>query len=143
MYIIDKSVSIAEKLMPQIYNTSVNRNWHFAFTYKRKKLLTIGFNNMKTESAKVLKFVRRFNTKQQYLHRHAEIDAISRLWGRIYIDERITFVLVRLNRFLQLGDSKPCQYCQPVLDALGIDDVYWSNSDGSFQSKNEKPYKIY
>jgi deoxycytidylate deaminase len=98
---------------------------------------------MSTESARVLKFAKRFNTKPKYLFTHAEIDAISRLWGHTYINHRIKFVIIRLNRFLELGDSKPCDDCQQILDALGITEVYWSNSDKSFRNKYEKVYEVH
>jgi len=98
---------------------------------------------MGTESARVLKFKRRFKTNQEFLYMHAELDAVSRLWGRTHIDGDLLFVVLRMNRHRLIGDSKPCSFCESVLDSLGINKVYWSNKGGSFSSKkNENIYHI-
>ena len=44
----------------------------------------------------------------QQLTVHAEVDLISRLWGRFYINNKLKVVVIRLNRFGKMQNSKPC-----------------------------------
>lgn len=135
MYIINKSIKIAKDIFPKIYKPSKNRNWHFAFAYKRNRLLSIGTNNMFCETSKIYKMSRRFNLKQEYMFAHAEQDVVSRMWGKYHIDEKIRIVILRLNKYYVLKESKPCPYCQSILDALCVNDLYWSTNSGEFFSK--------
>lgn len=130
MYVLEKSLNIAYDIFSEVYDPSYQPNWHFAFAFKKNKLLAIGQNDMKSETARVLKFTHRFNTKQPYSYKHAELDCISKMWGRYHIDSKIKFVVLRLNKFGKLGSSKPCKYCNIIFQALKIDDIIWSTGAG-------------
>ncbi len=104
-----------------------NSTWHFAFAYKRNKLLAIGQNDMSRPDCKALKFAKKFGGDHvKWPTRHAEIDVICRLWGRTYIDRTIKLILIRLNKFGELGNSKPCYKCQVILDALNVNKIYFT-----------------
>lgn len=74
----------------------------------------------------------RFGIKkfQDYPYLHAEIDAISKLWGKYYIDGSETLVVVRLHKNGKLAIAKPCVHCMPVLEALNIKKIYWTSEKG-------------
>ena len=128
-YCIDKSLEIAKQLFPHDYAKSGKyRTYHYAFGFIGKKLVGIGLNQPNKPNAKALYFGKRFNVEQfkEHSYLHAEISLISKLWGKHHIDGDLSIYVVRLNRFGQQQDSKPCKHCQLVLDALGITDVYWT-----------------
>jgi len=134
MKIINKSIEISHSLFPQVYDKRRGyRTYHFAFGWYRNELLAIGQNRPDAPSGKALKFARRFNTRDviRYPFLHAEVDLISRLWGRFYIDNKLKIVVIRLNRFGDLQNSKPCKSCFSIINALNIDKVWWSNSQGN------------
>lgn len=125
---LSKSVKIAEDIFP--YHEK-KKAYHFAFAWKRNKLLGIGQNQTEKMSGKALKFARRFNSKKQkkYPYLHSEIDLVSRLWGREYIDNKINIVVVRLNTRLELQNSKPCKGCLPILLSLNTN-IWYSTPKG-------------
>ena len=55
---------------------------------------------------------------------------ISKLWGKIHIDNNLKIVVIRLNRHNQLCNSKPCNSCATIFNALDISDVWWSTVNG-------------
>lgn len=131
--IIKKSLKIACDLFPEVYiKHSQNRNFHFCFVYKRAKLLTIGQNNMQKIDLPTIKLMKKFNVwkKKEYIYKHAEIDAINKLWGKQWIDSSLSFVIIRLNKYKSLQNSKPCDRCSEILKALNITQAYWSNQFG-------------
>jgi cytidine deaminase len=79
-----------------------------------------------------LYFAERFNIEKQkkYPYMHAEISAIQKVWSKVYIDNSVSIVVLRLSRNGTLQNSKPCKGCSTILTALGIDDVCWSNASG-------------
>ena len=128
-YCQEKSLKLAQKLFPISYKTRQRyRTYHYAFGYIGKKLIGIGSNIPERPNAKALYFGKRFNIEQfkDYPHLHAEIDLLARLWGRYHIDGDLSIYLVRLNRFGEQQNSKPCSACQEVLDALGISEIFWT-----------------
>lgn len=135
MNIIDNSIDIALTLLPkakQSRNTK-NKFFHFAFGYRKNKLIGIGQNNPEKTHTQALVLSQRFNVELEHPYLHAETDLISRLWGKYYIDNSLKMVVVRLNKRGQLRCSKPCDRCEQIIRALGLTKVWWSNDDGSFQ----------
>lgn len=132
MNIIKNSVQISLSLLPRARNARSSRNkfFHFAYAYRKNKLLAIGQNNPDKTHTQALKIANRFNTDASYPYLHAETDLISRIWGKHYIDSSLKIVLVRLNKNGELRNSKPCLKCQQILDALEIDKVFWSINNG-------------
>ena len=130
---ISKSIEIALSLFPETYSQKQGyRTFHFAFGWKKNELLAIGQNYPDKPSGKALRFARMFKTPQTitYPYLHAEIDLVSRLWGKVHIDNNIKVVVVRLNKTGQLQNSKPCKSCRTVLNALSVEDVWWSTNEG-------------
>lgn len=132
MNIIDQSMDIALSLLPKAkeVRSTKNKFFHFAFGYKKNKLLAIGQNNPEKTHTQALILSQRFNTDSSYPYLHAETDLISRLWGKYYIDENLRMVIIRLNKRGELRCSKPCKNCSKIIRALGIKRVWWSIDNG-------------
>ena len=132
MNIIDQSLEVAQSILPEACGQRKKNKvfFHFAFGYKKNKILAIGQNNPEKTSAKALRLSKRFNTDIKYPYLHAETDLISRLWGKYYIDNNLKIVVIRLNRNGELRNSKPCRRCDKILQALGVTKVWWSVNDG-------------
>jgi len=45
-------------------------------------------------------------------------------------------VVLRLSKNGTLRNSKPCKGCATILDALGVEDVCWSDSSGNIVSSD-------
>jgi hypothetical protein len=132
MNIIDQSFEIALTLLPKakMNRSTKNKFFHFAFGYKKNKLLAIGQNNPEKTHTQALLLSQRFNIDNDYPYLHAETDLISRLWGKHYIDNGLKMVIVRLNKRGQLRCSKPCEKCEQIINALDIKKVWWSIDNG-------------
>jgi hypothetical protein len=132
MNIIDQSLDIALSLLPkakQERNTK-NKFFHFAFGYRKNKLLAIGQNNPEKTHTQAVMLARRFNTELEHPFLHAETDLISRLWGKYYIDNSLRMVIIRLNKRGELRCSRPCERCDQIIKSLGIKKVWWSDING-------------
>lgn len=130
MQILEKSLKLANSL----YRTTQKPHYqqkHFTFLFIRNKLVSVGQNNYR-ESNVAAKFAHYFNVpqKKKFPTVHSEVDAISRLWGKTYVDKRIRLVNVRILKDGQLGFSRPCSDCKLVLDSLGIQDIFYSTTEG-------------
>lgn len=132
MNILDQSVDIALSLLPKAKEERCTKNkfFHFAFGYKKNKLLAIGQNNPEKTHTQALILAKRFNTNTQYPYFHAETDLISRMWGKYYIDNSLKMVIIRLNKQGKLRSSKPCERCEQIINSLGITKLWWSTDDG-------------
>lgn len=123
MKIIEKSVDMSLKLV----NPSLSMYQHFSFVYIRNKLLAIGQNETDRTNYKSMKLAKRFRAVKplQFPYIHAETDAISKLWGKVYLCHRHTLVSIRLNRHGELRVSKPCVDCSQVIDGLNLTCIYF------------------
>ena len=130
---LKKALKIANDLFPDHYDTNGNyRCYHFAFIFKRNKLISIGVNRPRKPDAKALYFGSKFNVHKfkKFNFLHAELDAIQRCWGKVHLNRSYCMVVIRLNKYGQLRNSKPCKNCQTILDAIGIHNVWWSTEKG-------------
>ena len=132
MNIIDQSLDIALSLLPKAKEerNTKNKFFHFAFGYRKNKLLAIGQNNPEKTHTQAVMLARRFNTELEHPFLHAETDLISRLWGKYYIDNSLRMVIIRLNKRGELRCSKPCERCDQIIKSLGINKVWWSDVNG-------------
>lgn len=132
MNILQQSYDIALSLLPRakMARNTKNKFFHFAFGFKKNKLLAIGQNNPEKTHTQALILSQRFNINNDHPYLHAETDLISRLWGKHYIDNSLKMVVVRLNKRGQLRCSKPCDKCEQIINALGITKLWWSIDNG-------------
>lgn len=132
MNILNHAYDIALSLLPEAKQERQTKNkfFHFAFGYKKNKLLAIGQNNPEKTHPQALMFSKRFNTNLEHPYLHAETDLLSRLWGKYYIDSSLRVVIIRLNKHGKLRCSKPCPRCEQILKSLDINKLWWSINDG-------------
>lgn len=135
MNILNQSLDIALTLLPKAKQNRQTKNkfFHFAFGYKKNKLLAIGQNNPEKTHTQALFLSQRFNVSNNdevYPYLHAETDLISRLWGKYYIDNSLKMVIIRLNKHGKLRCSKPCEKCDIIIRSLGLNKVWWSTDNG-------------
>lgn len=95
-----------------------------AVLFRRNTPISIGQNCKESTNAKALYFAQKFGTDTKYPYIHAEIDAIRKVWGKMYLDKKYTLVSVRLGKTGVLF-AKPCGNCQTVIDAIGLK-VIWT-----------------
>lgn len=132
MNILDQSFDIALSLLPKAKEARNTKNkfFHFAFGFRKNKLLAIGQNNPEKTHTQALLLSQRFNLDLEHPYLHAETDLISRLWGKYYIDGSMKMVIIRLNKRGELRCSKPCERCEQIIKSLGIHKVWWSIDNG-------------
>lgn len=131
MKIIEKSLRISNKIFPEYYGQH-KLPYHFAFIYRRTKLISMGVNRPTCLCPKTLYFGNRFNIDKykKYHYAHAETDAIARCWGKTFLDKNHQMVVLRLDKNRKLWDSKPCENCQAILDQIGFRRVWYSTENG-------------
>lgn len=134
MNIIDQAVDISLSLLPKAKKSRNGRNkfFHFAFGFRKNRLLAIGQNNPEKTHTQAFLIAKKFNDDVglEYPYLHAETDLISRLWGKYYIDSSLKVIIVRLNKRGELRCSKPCDRCESILKSLDINKVWWSTDYG-------------
>lgn len=129
--IVPKSIELARKAFESAYDIGEGyRVFHWAFIWERNRLISIGQNDPLTPSPKALYFAKRYGCDTEYPFIHAEVDAISKVWGRVHLDKSHSIVVVRLNSFGETCLSKPCENCQKVIDGIGFKEVIWTTESG-------------
>lgn len=134
MNILHQSLDISLSLLPSAKHSRNTKNkfFHFAFGYKKNKLIGIGQNNPEKTHTRAIKLAKRYNNEYSltYPYLHAETDLISKLWGNYYIDSSLTVIVVRLNKRGEMRCSKPCERCYNIMKALDIKKIFWSDTNG-------------
>ena len=132
MQITEKAMQLSLELFAREFDEDSRKiQYHFSFLFIRNKLISCGSNSYEL-SKKALYFANRYNVpqKKHWPSLHSEIDAIARVWGKQVIDKRVRLVNVRFLRSGDVSIAKPCPDCMEVLNALGIDSIYWSTEHG-------------
>ena len=132
--IVDRSLILAHSLFPTAYSGKKKyRTFHFSFAWRSSKIISIGQNDPDKTNAKAMWFAKRFKNKKQidYPYLHAEVDMLSKLWGRYYIDSKMKVVVIRINSKGELQNSRPCSSCNNIFSALGVDKVWFSTKGGN------------
>lgn len=124
--ILNRSLEIAATLSFPVENKT-NMS---CFIYQDSRLISIGQNNMFVPNNKAAYFAKRFNIThwKSFPYLHAEISAISRLWGKYYIQGKEKMVVVRLTKS-GTGLAKPCENCLLVLSALNLCEIYYTDNN--------------
>jgi len=132
MKIQKQSIVIANSMLEKAKRSRISKNkfFHFAFAFKKSKLIAIGQNNPEKTNARAFRIAKHFGIKLHYPYLHAETDLISKLITGSHADDSISLVIIRLNKNGQLRNSKPCKRCSHILNALNFNKVYWSTDYG-------------
>ncbi len=137
--ILNKSLGMARDLLPNAKadRKTKNKFFHFCFGFHKNKLISIGQNNTDKTHTRCYRMRKRFGLDAEYPFIHAEVDMLSKLWGKVYIDNRLKVVVIRLNKHGELRNSKPCCRCSQILAALNINKVWWS-TDYGFEKQSKR-----
>ena len=122
------------------------RRYHFTIAFDGNKPLLIAQNNPIKINHKAKRIGKQFNinTYQEFPYVHSESHLISKLLDRYNsIDTNLSIVNVRINRQGIVLLSKPCNNCQKILQAVGLNKIYWTIDGNTFDSyHSDKIIKI-
>jgi len=130
---IEKGIRHVERIFPSIYETRpVRGSYHFSLAYLRNNLIAIGLNKPEKENAKAFRFAKQFGLteKLKFPFIHSEEDLVGKLIGMDKLSSSLNIVILRMNKFGVLGESKPCKNCATILKAVGLTRLFWSDSNG-------------
>ena len=131
----------------KIINTTIRkayRNWnpcrairvyHYAAAFNGNKIICFTQNNPVKTHAGAYRIGEDFNLPKykEFPYYHSESRLISKLLDRYNtIDSNWSIVVMRINRRGLILGSKPCENCDKLLRAVGLDNIYYSKDDGSF-----------
>lgn len=111
------------------------RCYHYAAAYDGTKIIGFTQNNPIKTHTGAYRIGEDFNLPKYKEHPfyHAESHLISKLLDRYNtIDPNWTICVLRINRKGLILGSKPCENCSKLLNAVGLNDVYYSTDDGNF-----------
>jgi deoxycytidylate deaminase len=101
------------------------RCFHVAAIYKKKRLVSIGWNKNQTHPK---------NIEYKYKKNagcHAEMIACLR--GRRENYTGYSIYVLRIDRNDKFNTSKPCDSCFNLLDSLNFKEIFATNSEGIFE----------
>lgn len=133
---IEKSINHLTDVFPSIYeNREKKGSFHCSFAYSKNRLIAIGLNQNEKVNCKSYKLARRHNLLHRinFPYLHSEEALIARLIAMDKISPSTKIVVLRMNRFLELKNSRPCPHCRLLLSAYGLNRVWFSNQFGKIE----------
>ena len=135
-----KLIKRAIKLSFSRFNPNpYQRRYHFAIAFDVNKPIEIAQNDPIKINHKAYRIGKRFQLEhyQKYPFIHAESHLVSKLLDRYNtIRTDWSLVVLRINKQGRILMSKPCENCQKILDAVGLNKVYWSIDKNHFANDN-------
>jgi hypothetical protein len=142
MKILKKAIKLSyDRFNPNPFQ----RRYHFTIAFDGNKPLLIAQNNPLKINHKAYLIGKKFNinTYQEFPYVHSESHLISKLLDRYNsIDTDLSIVNVRINRQGIVLLSKPCKNCQKILDAVGLNKIYWTVSGNKFADRYNNEWHI-
>jgi hypothetical protein len=111
------------------------RCYHYAAAFDGTKLICFTQNNPIKTHTGAYRIGEDFNLEKykEFPYYHSESRLISKLLDKYNtIDSNWSIVVLRINRKGLILGSKPCKNCDKLLNAVGLNTVYYSNDDGNF-----------
>ena len=111
------------------------RCYHYAAAFDGNKMICFSQNNPIKTHARAYRIGEKFNLPKykEFPFVHAESHLISKLLDRYNtIDSNWSIVVMRINRKGIILGSKPCENCEKILSAVGLNTIYYSNDNASF-----------
>ena len=111
------------------------RCWHYSACFDGTKMICFTQNNPIKTHAGAYRIGENFNLPKYKEHPfyHAESHLISKLLDKYNtIDANWSVVVMRINRKGLILGSKPCENCNKLLNAVGLQDIYYSTDEGNF-----------
>jgi len=111
------------------------RCWHYSACFDGTKMICFTQNNPIKTHTGAYRIGEDFNLSKykEYPYYHSESRLISQLLDKYNtIDPNWSVVVLRINRKGLILGSKPCENCDKLLNAVGLNTVYYSTDDGNF-----------
>jgi deoxycytidylate deaminase len=111
------------------------RCYHYAAAFEGNKMICFTKNNPIKTHARAYRIGEQFNLPKyiEYPYVHAESHLISKLLDHYNtIRSDWTICVLRINRKGLVLGSKPCANCNKLLNAVGLNNIYYSLDDGNF-----------
>jgi len=91
--------------------------------YKKKKIIAVGWNKRKSHPLCV-----EYQPNPQRIYLHAEMDAIIKTINRHGPDmlPDCKLVVLRLTKGGRIAESKPCEGCMSLINAMNVGEVEWT-----------------
>jgi cytidine deaminase len=128
---VNKIIKIARALKPLQQHF---RSFHLAAIYKKNQLISIGTNTQKTHP-KTIEYGYPFPAESV----HAECLAVIR--GRLEDYSGYDLIVVRINNRNELALSKPCKYCQHLLNKMNFNSIIYSGENGALIKESKLEIK--
>lgn len=132
-------MKIIQKTIRKAYNswspTRLIRCYHYAAAFDGTKMICFTQNNPIKTHAGAYRIGEDFNLPKykEFPYYHSESSLISKLLDKYNtIDPNWSIVVMRINRKGLILGSKPCENCDKLLNAVGLNDIYYSTDDGNF-----------
>jgi len=111
------------------------RCWHYCAAFDGTKMIGFAQNNPIKTHAGAYRIGENFNLPKykEFPFYHSESHLVSKLLDSYNtIDPSWTIVVMRINRKGLILGSKPCENCNKLLKAVGINDIFYSTDNGDF-----------
>lgn len=132
-------MKIIEKTIRKAYSNWIPspliRCYHYAAAFDGNKMICFTKNNPIKTNTRAYRIGEKFNLPKykEFPFVHAESHLISKLLDRYNtIDSNWSIVVMRINRKGLILGSKPCENCDKLLNAVGLNTIYYSMDDGNF-----------
>lgn len=142
-------MKILRKIVKKAYaNWSPNpliRCYHYAAAFDGNKMICFTRNNPIKTNAKAHRIGEQFNIPKyiEYPYVHAESHLISKLLDNYNtIDPAWQIVVMRINRKGLILGSKPCENCNKLLNAVGLNSIIYSTDLGDFIDSNGNTIQV-
>ncbi|NBQ17858.1 hypothetical protein EBU24_06080 [bacterium] len=109
--------------------------YHYSAAFNGNKLICFTQNNPIKTHTGAYRIGEDFNLEKykEFPYYHSESRLISKLLDKYNtIDPNWSIVVLRINRKGLILGSKPCVNCNKLLNAVGLNDIYYSTDDGNF-----------
>lgn len=121
----DRLIEKARSIAPNIDERSKSK--HVSFLLKKNKIVSYGWNQPFKTGPLGARNLTRFSCL------HSEAHAIMKSRWRVSELNKLTLVNIRFRKDGSISMSKPCCFCQKMLDTFQLTEVYYTNSDGEFE----------
>lgn len=121
------------------------RCYHYAAAFDGNKMICFTKNNPIKTNARAHRIGEQFNIPKyiEYPYVHAESHLISKLLDTYNtIDSAWQIIVMRINRKGLILGSKPCENCNKLLNAVGLNEIIYSTDNGEFVSNNGNTIQV-
>jgi len=117
-----------QKLALSLVDIGDGPNKHFSFIVRKREIISIGWNSYVKTHPEAIKWGFPFR------YRHSELHAIIKFPDKIGEIRKCQLYNVRVNRLGEVGMSRPCRYCLPMVLDFGFKKIHYTNGEGEWIS---------